>query len=109
MILKSYTDAINQFKLGFVNKLIQDSNDLLNEQYRPFKLFNEFDSDSVPQNSDVVFMLSQYIKCVEKFRSDHLTRKEFLWYWIVEAEEGEEGEENGLIYVIKNDKISPGK
>lgn len=62
---KSPNDAVNKFKLKFINKIITDSNILLTDRYSPFEDFISFDEDDVPQNSDVVFILSQYLQCFE--------------------------------------------
>ncbi len=81
---KSPNDAVNKFKLKFLNKLLNDSNLFLAEKYKPFKDFNIFDEDDIPQNSDVVFILSQYIQCFEKFRADNVIMERGNWYWNTE-------------------------
>jgi hypothetical protein len=96
---KSPNDAVNTFKLKFVNKLLSQSNQFLGEKYRPFDEFSEFDSDDVPKNSDAVFMLAQYIQCFEKFRADSIVQRHGSWYWAVNAKDGEQGDEKGLVYI----------
>jgi hypothetical protein len=64
---KNPNDAVNKFKLRFLNKLLDDSNKFLTDEYKPYEEFNIFDEDDMPQNSDVVFILSQYLQCFEKF------------------------------------------
>ena len=78
---KNPNDAVNKFKLAFVNNLISDSNTFLTEEYMPFKDFAKFDEDDMPQNSDIVFILSQYLECFEKFRSDNIHQTLATWYW----------------------------
>lgn len=78
---KSPSDAVNPFKLNLINKVLQQCNDLLGEQYRPFHDFGIFSSDDVPSTSDVTFILSQYIECAEKFRSDNIENESGWWYW----------------------------
>lgn len=87
---KSPNDALNKFKLKFVNKLIAQSNDFLGHDYIPFDDFVHFDEDDVPQNSDVVFILSQYLQCFEKLRSDNVVQQYGGWYWRVEGEDEED-------------------
>jgi hypothetical protein len=58
-------DPVNAFKLNFVNILLEQANAYLRENYRPFDNFTVFDPESLPTNSDVVVILSQYIQCVE--------------------------------------------
>mgnify|MGYP003591130826 FL=1 len=78
---KNPNDAINKFKLKFLNKLINDSNEFLSEKYKPFDEFSIFEEDDMPFNSDVVFILSQYIQCFEKFRADNVIQIHGAWYW----------------------------
>ena len=68
---KQPNDAVNKFKLQFINDLFARANSLLGEDYIPFNGFTEFDLDNVPSNSDTVLMLSQYIECLEKLRAEH--------------------------------------
>ncbi|MEH1934689.1 MAG: hypothetical protein V7L14_13410 [Nostoc sp.] len=96
---KSPNDAVNKFKLNFINQLLNGSNGFLEENYRPFKGFSEFDTDDVPQNSDVVFILSQYLQCFEKLRADNVQIRPGGWCWVVDAEENEIGNESGKIYI----------
>ena len=56
---KSPDGAINKFKLNFINQLIEEANQLLG----------------------VVLIISQYIKCLEKFKYDNVKRLSGNWYW----------------------------
>jgi len=56
---KSPSDAVNKFKLRFINAVTRDCNDFLGAKYKPFGDFSEFSEDDVPQNSDVAFILAQ--------------------------------------------------
>ncbi len=85
---KSPNDALNKFKLKFVNKLLQDSNLFLRESYKPFADFDIFDEDQLPTNSDVVFILTQYLQCFEKFRADNVEYSVGRWYWTIETNKG---------------------
>jgi hypothetical protein len=96
---KSPNDAVNKFKLKFVNKLIADSNEYLDEKYWPFDDFDSFDEDDMPQNSDVVFILSQYIQCFEKLRSDNVVSGIGGWSWYVHGDKGDSMDENGMIKI----------
>jgi hypothetical protein len=79
---KKPDDAINKFKLGFINQMLERANNLLAEKYRPFPDFVKFDPDALPTSSDVVTMLAQYLRSMDKFRKDHTYEKfsEYLWY-----------------------------
>ena len=69
---KSPKDAVNEFKLKFINTVLSQCNSLFGKDNRPFADFETFAADSLPSNSDVTFILSQYIECAEKFRSDNI-------------------------------------
>ncbi|MGB7400334.1 hypothetical protein [Castellaniella sp.] len=96
---KSPNDAVNKFKLKFINRQLSESNELLAERYRPFDDFDIFSEDDVPQNSDVVFILSQYLQCMEKLRSDHVVIQNGRWYWRVEGGEGDKVDEHGYTLI----------
>ena len=81
---KNPNDAVNTFKLRFINKLIEESNVFLSLKYRPFEDFDRFDEDNMPQNSDVVFILSQYLQCFEKLRLDNIQETYGVWYWNID-------------------------
>lgn len=87
MAKKSPNDAVNVFKLRLINAIISDCNALFGEKYRPFSDFEMFSSDDVPSNSDVSFVVAQYIECAEKFRSDNVVMRSGWWYWDVESKE----------------------
>ncbi len=96
---KAPNDAVNIFKLKFINKILKTSNNFLGKNYCPFDDFTEFDTDAVPQNSDMVFVLSQYLQSFENFRAGHVKPKYGGWYWIIEPEKGEKADEDGQIRI----------
>ena len=81
---KSPNDAINTFKLQFVNGALAQCNEFLGQHYRPFPEFEVFSTDDMPSNSDVTFILSQYIECAEKFRADNIYTHFGDWYWNID-------------------------
>jgi hypothetical protein len=78
---KSPVDGVNKFKLKFVNEVVREANGFLGESYRPSAEFQEFNSDDVPSNSDVTFVIALYLQAVERFRADHLIQEHGLWYF----------------------------
>lgn len=96
---KNPNDAVNIFKLKFVNSLLVKSNEYLAEKYRPFDDFSVFDEDDIPQNSDVVFILSQYLQCFEKLRSDNVITVGGIWHWRVEGNKGDDVDKDGMILI----------
>ncbi len=96
---KNPNDAVNKFKLKFVNTLLGESNKFLAEKYKPFEDFDCFDVDDVPQNSDAVFILSQYLQCFEKLRSDNVVINNGFWYWSVKGDKQDKVDDNGMIRI----------
>ncbi len=85
---KNQNDALNKFKLKFVNQILAKSNQLLGAKYKPFSDFDLFDVNDIPTNSDVVMMLTQYLNCFEKLRSDNVKKEKKYphnWCWIVDG------------------------
>lgn len=78
---KSPNDAVNQFKLNLINKVVVRANDVLGADYMPFPDFSEFESDVVPSNSDVVLILGQYMEEAERFRSDNVMYSDYKWVY----------------------------
>jgi hypothetical protein len=83
---KSPKDAVNEFKLKFVNLVLAECNSLFGEK-RPFAEFEIFSIDNLPSNSDVTFIISQYIECAEKFRADNIRMYSGAWWWKIDREE----------------------
>lgn len=85
---KSPNDAINKFKLKFINQILEAANTLLVGDYKPLNGFEKFDDDELPTNSDATMVFEQYLSCLEKLRSDNVTTKEYHvgWFWIIDGE-----------------------
>lgn len=86
---KSQNDALNKFKLKFVNRIISDSNELLGENYKPFSDFETFEENDMPTNSDVAMMLTQYLSCFEKLRADNVKQERLNWFWVIDGEKSD--------------------
>ncbi len=94
---KTPNDPINKFKLSFINKLLAEAHEVLDEKQRPFDGFNSFDEDELPTNSDITMIFEQYLYCFEKLRSDnikytwkyHGDKMVEKWIWLVDGEESE--------------------
>ncbi len=90
---KSPNDAINKFKLSFINKLLVEAHLVLDEKQRPFKKFDGFDEDQLPTNSDITMIFEQYLYCFEKLRSDNIKHTRTYngdkyiekWVWLVDG------------------------
>lgn len=64
-------NALNLFKLKFINERLAESNGILTGEYAPLKNFTTFDETALPTNSDVAMVLSQYIARLKAWRWDH--------------------------------------
>lgn len=83
LVKKSPNDALNKFKLGLINSLLEKSNKLLGNK-KPFGDFDHFDETAMPSNSDVLLIVSQYLSSFEKLRSDNIRMDMGRWYWNVQ-------------------------
>ncbi len=83
---KAPDGATNAFKIKLINVTLDQCNKLLGKKNRPFDDFELFDPDELPSNSDVTFIISQYIECAEKFRTDNIFRYQAFWYWKIDGE-----------------------
>lgn len=79
---KSPDAQINIFKLEYVNTIIKEANDILGNNYMPLKTFEQFLVETLPTNSDVVFILSQYLNCMEQLRTENI-KYDYDWYWVL--------------------------
>lgn len=91
---KKQDDGLNPFKLKLINKTLEEVNNILREQYRPFDDFIKFENEDIPTNSDVALILGQYLSCMEKLRADNIENKYGHWIWILE--------ENANTYIRDN-------
>ena len=64
---KSPHDAVNKFKLKYINDALSRSNTYLGNR-KPFEDFSLFDGEDIPSNSDVTMMLAQYITAIDAVR-----------------------------------------
>lgn len=96
---KSPNDAVNKFKLKFINQQLSEANLMLSEIYKPLHDFDIFPEDDVPQNSDVVFILSQYLQCMEKLRADNVLIRNGSWFWHVKGRKGDEVDAYGYMHI----------
>ena len=85
---KAPNDGVNKFKLRLVNKVLEDANLLLDNKHKPFADFSVFDEDTLPSNSDVAFILAQYLNCMENLRAENIRQKDYSvqWYWVIDGE-----------------------
>lgn len=73
--------AVNKFKVGMLNEQLRIANGILVDGAKPFESFEIFDDVSLPTNSDMIIVLSQYLACLESWRSDHVVYDEDQGEW----------------------------
>jgi len=71
--------ALSKNKIAVVNRLLKKCRTVLQSE-PSFELLDLHDEDDLPQNSDVVLTLSQYVAAMEQFRERHHTWDEG---WII--------------------------
>lgn len=95
---KNPNDAVNIFKLKFVNKNIEDANYLL-EKDKPYQDFDSFGEDTCPTTSDVILILDQYISALERLKDRNTVSKKIRdsdWnvdvqqsFWVVDGKDSD--------------------
>ena len=76
--------AVNKFKIKLINPVLEVANYFLDDRlYKPFEEFELFDEDTLPTNSDILVILSQYITCLEKYHKDKKEYYDNTCYWII--------------------------
>lgn len=84
---KKPNDAVNNFKLKYINKILEDVNRLLGDTLKPFPDFTVFDEDDLPTNSDISLILAQYESSLYDFflkNTDNLGG--IQRYWLINGE-----------------------
>ena len=84
---KKPDDAVNKFKIKFINSVLLLANNVLGDEEKPFKDFSQFDEAEMPTNSDVAMIVAQYINCMEKYRIGHIVQSYTKWYWLITGED----------------------
>ena len=62
--------AVSKAKIGVVNRLLEKGREVLKGE-DSLSFLDLLDEDDVPQNSDVVLMLSQYVAAMEQFHATY--------------------------------------
>ena len=82
---KSPSDGVNNFNLGLINEVIKAANDILGQAYKPIEDFVLFDKDNLPSNSDVVFVVAQYLEEIERYRQDNVVVHEYNRVYVLDG------------------------
>ena len=81
---KKPDDVVSKAKIKVVNRLLAKCQEVL-ELETSINYLDLLDEDDVPQNSDVVLMLSQYVAAMNQFHSTYYKQDRFghEHYWHV--------------------------
>jgi len=79
---KNPNDAVNKFKVKLINGMLTEANEILGSAYKPLEDFTLFSEDEIPTNSDIVFILSPYLRSLKKLRFDNVGPNQMgEWFW----------------------------
>jgi hypothetical protein len=73
-------DPLNEFKAKSVNKILTKIIELLSGE-ATIEFLELLDEDTLPKNSDTVFMLVQFKSAMDQFKSKYYTFKGSIWDW----------------------------
>jgi len=82
---KKPNEAVNKFKLRFINQILENANQLLKGNHKPFADFEKFYEDEIPTTSDVTMIFAQYLESMEKLHSDNIIWGGDKWCWIIDG------------------------
>ena len=69
-----------------INIVLGKANGILGQDYKPFDEFETFSEDDMPSNSDVVLMLSHYLRSTDKLRQNNTEPYMGASYWVISGE-----------------------
>ncbi|MEH2373064.1 hypothetical protein [Nostoc sp.] len=75
--------VLNKSKMKIVNRLLQSCRKILASE-ASFDYLDLIDEDDVPQNSDVVLMLSQYVAAMNQFHSTYYGSDGEKYRWFID-------------------------
>ncbi|UFS76037.1 hypothetical protein LPB73_01040 [Tardiphaga sp. 37S4] len=74
---------VSKFKVELANSVLETAKQVLGTS-APTLSFERFDVDDLPTNSDLSFVVTQFVECAEKVKAQNIKRlHNGVWYWIV--------------------------
>ena len=77
---KKQDGVLNSLKVKMLNRVIGTARELLVSE-PTLEYLEELDEDMLPQNSDVVLILCQYIEALSQLRSKNQVYVNYNWVW----------------------------
>jgi hypothetical protein len=71
---------VSKFKVNLANSVLQIARKALGTS-APALDFEQFDIDDLPTNSDLSFVVTQFVECAEKLKAQNIRRYNGMWYW----------------------------
>jgi hypothetical protein len=80
---KAPDKSVSAFKINLANNILKSAKAVLGKS-APVLGFESFDIDDLPTNSDLSFVVTQFVECAEKVRSENVQRlHNGVWYWTI--------------------------
>lgn len=73
---------VSKFKVELSNAVLEAAKQVLGTS-APTLNFQRFDTDDLPTNSDLSFVVSQFVECAEKVKAQNIRRINGVWYWMI--------------------------
>src|ERR1700749_288763 len=70
---KSPDKPVSKFKINLANSILEQATKVLGPS-APSLNFDKFNPDDLPSNSDLSFVVTQFVECVEKVRCENIDR-----------------------------------
>jgi len=78
--------AVSKFKVELANSVLGIAKQVLGAS-APALDFQKFDVDDLPTNSDLSFIVSQFVECAEKLKAQNIKRRfDGIWFWHVNGD-----------------------
>jgi hypothetical protein len=84
--------AVNKQKIKTANRLLSKCREILADE-SSLQFLDLLEEDALPQNSDVVLILSQYDAAMTQFYEGHTHKEHYITVWSVEVSDEDEDEE----------------
>jgi hypothetical protein len=68
------------------NQLLEQANSII-ENAKPFATFEKFNEEDMNTNSDITYILAQYIEALVKFKIENIKYHSGRHYWILSDSE----------------------
>jgi hypothetical protein len=72
---------VSKFKVDLANSVVKTAREALGTS-APALDFEQFNTDDLPTNSDLSFVVTQFVECAEKLKAQNIRRSpNGVWYW----------------------------